>query len=115
MFSSGDCDDIGLFLLYIQPISVFSGAYYAATHPSDYLLDLVSTTKAISRSCSGHSQHDPFPACDLYLLFSLNDRLVLSSTSSLKTLEAPLILSLLIWAILPPPRQGLRFSEMFQN
>ena len=76
-----------IFFLYIEPISALAGAYYAAIHPSRYLLDLVSPIQSDFTSVvpdtstrMGLSQ-----LANLYLLFALNEHLVLSSTSSLKT------------------------------
>lgn len=79
-----------LFFLYIEPISALAGAYYAAFHPSDYLHDLVSPTNDISRSpgateTSVSTLMTLYQLSNLYLLFALNERLVLSSTSSIKT------------------------------
>jgi hypothetical protein len=76
-----------LFFLYIEPVSALAGMYYAAIHPSDYLLDLVRPIQ----SDFGRTALDTptsmtlFQLSNLYLLFALNEHLVLSSTSSLKT------------------------------
>jgi hypothetical protein len=76
-----------LFFLYIEPVSALAGMYYAAIHPSDYLLDLV---RPIQSDFSRTALDTPtsmtlFQLSNLYLLFALNEHLVLSSTSSLKT------------------------------
>ena len=76
-----------LFFLYMEPISALAGAYYAAIHPSDYLLDLVSPTQSdFNRAgLDTPTSMTLFQLANLYLLFALNEHLVLSSTSSLKT------------------------------
>ncbi len=76
-----------LFFLYIEPISALAGAYYAAIHPRDYLLDLVSPMQSgLNRAALDTPTHMTlFQLSNLYLLFALNEHLVLSSTSSLKT------------------------------
>jgi hypothetical protein len=86
-----------LFFLYVEPISALAGMYYAAIHPSDYLLDLVSPIQ----SDFGRTALDTptrmalFQLSNLYFLFALNEHLVLSSTSSLKTWRR-LLFSLLV-------------------
>lgn len=76
-----------LFFLYIEPISALAGVYYAAIHQSAYLLDLVSPTKSdFSRAVlDTPTSMTLFQLANLYLLFALNEHLVLSSTSSPKT------------------------------
>ena len=76
-----------LFFLYMEPISALAGAYYAAIHPSDYLLDLVSPIQSnFNRAVlDTPTSMTLFQLANLYLLFALNEHLVLSSTSSLKT------------------------------
>ena len=86
-----------LFFLYIEPISALAGMYYAAMHPSDYLFDLVSPIRSdFSRSAlDTPTRMTLFQLSNLYLLFALNEHLVLSSTSSLKTWRR-LLFSLLV-------------------
>lgn len=86
-----------LFFLYIEPISALAGMYYAAIHPSDYLLDLVSPIQSgFSRAAlDTPTRMTLFQLSNLYLLFALNEHLVLSSTSSLKTWRR-LLFSLLV-------------------
>lgn len=86
-----------LFFLYIEPISALAGAYYAALKPEDYIRDLSMKSSA--------AKAVPFltvpmgmtlaQLANLYLLFALNEHLVLSSTSSLRTWRR-LLLCLLI-------------------
>jgi hypothetical protein len=85
------------FFLYIEPISALAGMYYAAIHPSDYLLDLVSPIQSgFSRAAlDTPTRMTLFQLSNLYLLFALNEHLVLSSTSSLKTWRR-LLFSLLV-------------------
>jgi len=90
-----------LFFLYVEPISALAGMYYAAIHPSDYLLDLVSPIQSDFSRLGGRAALDTptrmtlFQLANLYLLFALNEHLVLSSTSSLKTWRR-LLFSLLV-------------------
>lgn len=75
------------FFLYIEPISALAGAYYAALKPQEYLKDLSLSS---SDANSTHTFSTPVgmslaQLANLYLLFALNEHLVLSSTSSLKT------------------------------
>ncbi len=90
-----------LFFLYVEPISALAGMYYAAIHPSDYLLDLVSPIQSDFSRLGGRAALDTptrmtlFQLANLYLLFALNEHLVLSSTSSLKTWKR-LLFSLLV-------------------
>jgi hypothetical protein len=86
-----------LFFLYVEPISALAGAYYAAIHPSEYLLDLVSPIQSdFSRApLDTPTSMTLFQLSNLYLLFALNEHLVLSSTSSLKTWRR-LLFSLLV-------------------
>ena len=76
-----------LFFLYIEPISALAGAYYAAAHQDDYLCDLVTPTNSqFTRvAVDTPTSMSLFQLANLYLLFALNEHLVLSSTSSLKT------------------------------
>lgn len=71
-----------LFFLYIEPISAFAGAYYAAIQPQDYLQDL-SPASLISHLTTPVGM-TLMQLANLYALFALNEHLVLSSTSSLK-------------------------------
>jgi hypothetical protein len=86
-----------LFFLYIEPISALAGMYYAAIHQSDYLLDLVSPIQSdfIRAALDTPTRMTLFQLSNLYLLFALNEHLVLSSTSSLKTWKR-LLFSLLV-------------------
>ncbi len=63
-----------LFFLYIEPISALAGAYYAAIHPSDYLLDLVSPIQGGFKRAALDTPTSMtlFQLSNLYLLFALN-------------------------------------------
>lgn len=76
-----------LFFLYIEPISALLGAFYAGK-PAEYLSMLKVGGTAL------HHTNLPIPTpvaislfqlSNLYLLFALNEHLVLSSTDSLRT------------------------------
>ncbi|KAJ7751590.1 hypothetical protein B0H16DRAFT_1373667 [Mycena metata] len=75
-----------LFFLYIEPISALAGAYYAAVRPNNYLNDL-SLPGGILEPPTLTTQGNMvlLQLANLYLLFALNEHLVLSSTNSLKT------------------------------
>jgi hypothetical protein len=77
-----------LFFLYIEPISAFAGAYYAALKPADYLQDLTTTTMTPSITNTPALTNPMVMSlaqlANLYLLFGLNEHLVLSSTSSMR-------------------------------
>jgi hypothetical protein len=88
-----------LFFLCIEPVSALAGAYYASLHPAEYLHSLISPTNP-EITVSGSLPDTPtlmtlYQLANLYLLFALNELLVLSSTSSLATWKR-LLLCLLI-------------------
>ncbi|TFK33250.1 hypothetical protein BDQ12DRAFT_442871 [Crucibulum laeve] len=76
-----------LFLLYIEPISALAGAYYAAFKPAEYLRDLNLSAAANSSVVTLPTQTNMvlLQLANLYLLFALNEHLVLSSTDSIRT------------------------------
>ncbi|KAF7327067.1 hypothetical protein MKEN_00282000 [Mycena kentingensis (nom. inval.)] len=77
-----------LFFLYIEPVSALAGAYYAAFRPDDYIRDLsLPGARPIlpAGALSTQSGMVLLQLANLYLLFALNEHLVLSSTNSLKT------------------------------
>ncbi|KAI0076933.1 hypothetical protein K474DRAFT_1622039 [Panus rudis PR-1116 ss-1] len=85
-----------LFFLVIEPISALVGAYYAAGRPAEYLSLLSSTSlQQIPTTPPTPTLISLYQLSNLYLLFALNECLVLSSTSSLKTWRR-LLLCLLI-------------------
>ncbi|EIN11102.1 hypothetical protein PUNSTDRAFT_65072 [Punctularia strigosozonata HHB-11173 SS5] len=77
-----------LFLLYVEPISALVGAFYAGIRPSEYL-GLLTLGHTIDKSTAATpptaTLMSLYQLSNLYLLFALNEHLVLSSTSSLKT------------------------------
>ncbi|KAI0053769.1 hypothetical protein FA95DRAFT_484709 [Auriscalpium vulgare] len=74
-----------LFFLYIEPISALAGAYYAAIRPTDYLRDLVAPTQLTASYPDTPAHMVLYQLANLYLLFALNEHLVLSSTTSIRT------------------------------
>lgn len=77
-----------LFFLTIEPISALLGSFYAA-RPAEYL-SLIT----LSNAPNGFTPNEPIPRAvtislyqlsNLYLLFALNEALVLRSTDSLRT------------------------------
>ncbi|KAJ4002229.1 hypothetical protein F5050DRAFT_483605 [Lentinula boryana] len=77
-----------IFFLYIEPLSALAGACYAAFKPQDYLSDL-SLSNAIANPIiplvTTQMNMALLQLANLYLLFALNEHLVLSSTTSIKT------------------------------
>ncbi|KAK7453465.1 hypothetical protein VKT23_011738 [Stygiomarasmius scandens] len=79
-----------VFLLYVEPVSALAGAYYAAFRPADYLRDLTLPQSSAANAIPSLPVLAPettaalFQLANLYLLFALNECLVLSSTNSLK-------------------------------
>ncbi|KAF9490956.1 hypothetical protein BDN71DRAFT_1453608 [Pleurotus eryngii] len=79
-----------LFFIYVEPLSAIAGALYAALVPEHYLADLALTPvqrrSAEVREPLGVAQMmSLWQLANLYLLFALNEHLVLSSTSSIAT------------------------------
>lgn len=75
-----------LFFLYIEPISALIGALYAVVLPSQYLnlLTLSSASRTIS-TIETPVYMTLSQLGNLYTLFALNEHLVLSSTTSIRT------------------------------
>ena len=108
-----------LFFLYIEPISAIVGAFYAGIKPIEYLTYLSSSPSAVKLA-----QHPPtatvvslYQLSNLYLLFALNEHLVLSSTTSLRTWRT-LLFCLLIadfghLATMVPLAREKGFMEVF--
>ncbi|KAH9924899.1 uncharacterized protein B0H18DRAFT_877524 [Fomitopsis serialis] len=87
-----------LFFLYVEPVSALLGAYFAAVQPADYLAYLAPAPTSLATA----STSPPTPTlvsllqlANLYLLFALNEHLVLSSTSDRRVWRR-LLLGLLI-------------------
>jgi hypothetical protein len=75
-----------LFFLYVEPISALVGAYYASLHPLEYLQYLTPPgTTTIPNAISTPISISLSQLANLYLLFALNEHLVLSSSSSIQT------------------------------
>ena len=76
-----------LFFLYIEPLSALLGAYYAG-RPAEYLFMLTLNGTLLHHSSLPTTTPvaiSLFQLSNLYLLFALNEHLVLSSTNSLRT------------------------------
>jgi len=98
-----------LFFLYIEPIAALGGACYAGGLPQTYLADLVLTPDASTPPQSvlpASVLMTLYQLSNLYLLFAINEHLVLSSTNSIKTWKR-LLFGLLIadfghlWSVAP--------------
>ncbi|KAF8589605.1 hypothetical protein K439DRAFT_1404837 [Ramaria rubella] len=76
-----------LFFLYIEPISAIGGAIYAGFLPKAYLADLVLTKPELPAhiTLSSPMLMTLYQLSNLYLLFALNEHIVLSSTDNIKT------------------------------
>ena len=86
-----------LFFLYIEPVSALAGAYYAGLKPTQYLQDLTKNPSNLNANLTLTTPMAMSLAqlANLYLLFALNEHLVLSSTSS-KTVWRRLLFCLLL-------------------
>ncbi|KAI0643568.1 hypothetical protein C8Q79DRAFT_975651 [Trametes meyenii] len=75
-----------LFFLYVEPVSAIVGAFYAGIKPMEYLAYLASSTAGakLAQTPSTPTLISLYPRSNLYLLFVLNEHLVLSSTPSLR-------------------------------
>jgi hypothetical protein len=79
-----------LFFLYIEPLSALGGAYYAHFMPKQYLHDLsLSSSRPaahlVNMPITTQTSMALTQLANLYLLFALNEHLVLSSTNDLRT------------------------------
>ncbi|KAJ6614115.1 hypothetical protein B0H10DRAFT_175773 [Mycena sp. CBHHK59/15] len=74
-----------LFFLYIEPVSALAGAFYAAFWPVEYVRDLSIPGSAFKPTLTTQNNMVLLQLANLYLLFALNEHLVLSSTESLVT------------------------------
>ena len=76
-----------LFFLYVEPISALAGAFYAIFRPDAYLNDLVAPyfTPALPAPPSTPVYMSLYQLGNLYLLFALNEHLVLSGATSIGT------------------------------
>ena len=74
------------FFLYVEPISALAGAYYAAIRPDAYLHDLIAPYSAVPTPATPVPTYMAlYQLANLYLLFALNEHLVLSSSTSITT------------------------------
>ncbi|KAH9854853.1 hypothetical protein C2E23DRAFT_40986 [Lenzites betulinus] len=111
-----------LFFLYVEPISALVGAFYAAAKPVDYLTFLSSSAETANIATGAGTPPTPtfislLQLANLYLLFALNEHLVLSSTASPRTWRR-LLFGLLIadfghLASMVPLAQEKGFAQVF--
>jgi len=76
-----------LFFLYIEPISALLGAFYAG-RPTEYLSLIIPSSSPLKTVLSAPSVEvsiSLYQLSNLYLLFALNEHIVLSSTDSVRT------------------------------
>lgn len=75
-----------LFFLYIEPLSALGGAIYAGMLPGTYIKDLTLTTvwPAKDTTLTTPVLMTLFQLSNLYLLFAINEHVVLSSTNNIK-------------------------------
>lgn len=73
-----------LFFLYVEPISAILGAFWAGARPAEYLGFLTASNTVVS-SPNTPTLISLYQLSNLYLLFALNEHLVLSSTTSRRT------------------------------
>ena len=71
------------FFLYIEPISALFGAYYAFFQQQTYL-DLTHSSSSPKQGIPTSTQVILAQLANLYLLFALNEALILRATSDLK-------------------------------
>ncbi len=78
-----------LFFLYIEPVSALVGSCYAGGLPAEYLAYLTASPSGadLTRTLSPPTATliSLYQLSNLYLLFALNEALVLRSTASLRT------------------------------
>ncbi|KAI0737829.1 hypothetical protein C8Q80DRAFT_1114790 [Daedaleopsis nitida] len=110
-----------LFFLYVEPISALVGAFYAGIRPTEYLTYLTSSPAGatLAQKPSTATVISLYQLSNLYLLFALNERLVLSSTLSRRTWRT-LLFGLLVadlghLASMVPLAQEKGFWEVFVN
>ncbi|KAI0650918.1 hypothetical protein C8Q79DRAFT_945670 [Trametes meyenii] len=108
-----------LFFLYVEPVSAIVGAFYAGIKPTEYLAYLASSAAGakLAQTPSTPTLISLYQLSNLYLLFALNEHLVLSSTPSLRTWRT-LLFGLLIadfghLASMVPLAQEKGFAEVF--
>ena len=83
-----------LFFLYIEPVSALVGAYFAYFQPQTYL-HLLTPNHSVAASTAPAHLVALYQLANLYLLFALNEHLVLSSTRARRTWRR-LLLALLV-------------------
>lgn len=84
-----------LFFLFIEPVSALVGAYYAHFQQRDYLLLTDSSSAPVLTPIPTGTSIVLSQLANLYLLFALNEALVLRSTSDLRVWKTVLFVLLL--------------------
>lgn len=84
-----------LFFLYIEPIATAAGAYYAFFQQQKYLDLTYQTTAFATPGVSTREQIILLQLANLYLVFALNEALVLRATDNVRVWKT-LLLGLLI-------------------
>lgn len=84
-----------LFFLFIEPVSALVGAYYAHFQQRDYLLLTDSASTPVLTPIPTGTSIVLSQLANLYLLFALNEALVLRSTSDLRVWKTVLFVLLL--------------------
>lgn len=84
-----------LFFLFIEPISALVGAYYAHFQQRDYLLLTDSSSAPVLTPVPTGTSIVLSQLANLYLLFALNEALVLRATADLRVWKTVLFVLLL--------------------
>lgn len=84
-----------LFFLFVEPVSALVGAYYAHFQQRDYLLLTDSSSAPVLTPIPTGTSIVLSQLANLYLLFALNEALVLRSTSDLRVWKTVLFVLLL--------------------
>ena len=79
-----------IFFLYVEPFFAFSGAYYAFFEPEWYL-ELTHAPTVPKYGLPTSTQIVMYQLANLYLLFAINEAIVLRATSDLKVWQAVII------------------------
>lgn len=84
-----------VFFLFIEPLSALVGAYYAHFRQRDYLLLTDPSSAPVLASIPASTSIVLSQLANLYLLFALNEALVLRATSDLRVWKTVLFVLLL--------------------
>lgn len=84
-----------VFFLFVEPVSALVGAYYAHFQQRDYLLLTDASSAPVLASIPTATSIVLSQLANLYLLFALNEALVLRSTADLRVWKTVLFVLLL--------------------